>query len=32
MKAVVIKQPWAELVASGRKTLEVRTWRTRHRG
>ena len=32
MKAISIKQPWASLVASGRKTIECRTWRTTHRG
>ncbi len=32
MKALSLKQPWAELVVSGRKTLEIRTWRTKFRG
>jgi hypothetical protein len=32
MKALSVKQPWAGLIASGRKTIEVRTWPTRHRG
>jgi hypothetical protein len=32
MKAVSIRQPFAELVAQGRKTLEIRSWRTHHRG
>lgn len=32
MKALSLKQPWAELVASGRKTLEIRNWRTNFRG
>lgn len=27
-----IRQPWAALVASGRKTIEVRSWLTRIRG
>ena len=27
-----VRQPWAELILSGRKTIEVRTWRTRYRG
>ncbi len=27
-----VKQPWAELIASGRKTIEMRTWRTSYRG
>lgn len=30
--ALSIKQPWAALVASGRKTIEVRSWLTRLRG
>ena len=32
MKALSIKQPGANLIASGRKTVEVRSWATRHRG
>ena len=32
MKAIVIRQPWAELIARGEKVLEVRRWRTSHRG
>lgn len=32
MRAIVIQQPWASLIASGKKTLEVRSWRTNHRG
>ena len=31
MKALTVKQPWASLIASGKKTLEVRTWQTSHR-
>lgn len=27
MKALSVKQPWASLIASGRKTIELRTWR-----
>src|SRR4051812_32132027 len=27
-----IRQPWAELILLGRKTIEVRTWATKHRG
>lgn len=30
--ALSIRQPWAELILQGRKTIEVRTWNTRHRG
>jgi hypothetical protein len=32
MKALSIKQPWASLIASGRKTIELRTWQTKYRG
>ncbi len=32
MKALAVREPWASLIASGRKTIEVRTWRTTHRG
>lgn len=32
MKALSLKQPYAELVVSGRKTIELRTWRTKFRG
>ncbi len=32
MKALSLKQPWAELIVSGRKTLEIRKWRTKFRG
>lgn len=32
MKALSVRQPWASLIASGRKTIEVRTWRTNYRG
>jgi len=27
-----VQQPWATLLASGRKTIETRTWRTDYRG
>jgi hypothetical protein len=30
--AISIKQPWAALVVSGRKSIEVRSWATRIRG
>jgi hypothetical protein len=30
--ALSLKQPWAALLAHGRKTIEVRSWRTRQRG
>ena len=30
--ALSIKQPWAALLAMGRKTIEVRSWRTHIRG
>lgn len=32
MKALSVKQPWAELIASGVKTIETRTWYTSYRG
>jgi hypothetical protein len=32
MKALSIKQPWANMIASGRKTIETRKWKTDHRG
>ena len=32
MKAISVRQPWANLIAAGEKTIEVRRWATRHRG
>lgn len=32
MKALSIRQPWAELILQGRKTIELRTWHTHYRG
>lgn len=32
MKALSIRQPWAELILSGRKKYELRKWRTAFRG
>ncbi|MEK6874506.1 MAG: ASCH domain-containing protein [Nanoarchaeota archaeon] len=32
MKALSLRQPWAELILQGRKTIETRTWNTRFRG
>jgi len=32
MKTLSIRQPWAELIIQGRKTLELRTWTVKHRG
>lgn len=32
MKAISIRQPWAELILQGRKTIELRTWGTKIRG
>lgn len=32
MKTIVLRQPWASLVAEGKKTIELRTWSTKHRG
>ncbi len=32
MKALSVRNPWAALIASGEKTIELRTWRTSFRG
>ncbi len=32
MRAFSLKQPYAELVVSGKKTIELRNWRTKFRG
>jgi hypothetical protein len=32
MKCLSLKQPYAELLVSGKKTIECRTWSTRFRG
>lgn len=32
MKALSIKEPWASLILRGEKTIETRTWQTKHRG
>jgi len=32
MKALSIKQPWAELILNGRKKIELRNWNTNFRG
>lgn len=32
MKALTLSQPWAELVAAGRKRYETRSWSTKYRG
>jgi hypothetical protein len=32
MKTISIKAPWCQMIASGQKTIEVRTWKTDHRG
>lgn len=31
-KAISLKQPWANLIASGKKTIETRRWSTKYRG
>ncbi len=31
-KAISLKQPWANLVASGKKSIETRKWSTKYRG
>ena len=32
MKALSIKEPWASMIYSGKKTIETRTWQTNYRG
>lgn len=32
MRVLSVKQPWAEFIASGQKTIELRTWTTSYRG
>lgn len=32
MKALSVKQPWANMIASGEKTIETRRWATDYRG
>lgn len=32
VKALSFRQPWAELVLQGKKSLDLRTWSTRYRG
>ena len=32
MKALCVRQPWASLIAAGRKTVELRSWGTHKRG
>ncbi len=32
MKALSIKQPWANMIANGEKTIETRLWPTDYRG
>jgi hypothetical protein len=32
VKALTIRQPWAELILRGRKPFELRSWRTNYRG
>ena len=32
MRALSVRPPWAEMIASGRKTLEIRSRRTHYRG
>lgn len=31
-RALVVRQPWASLIAEGRKTIELRSWSTSYRG
>lgn len=32
MKVLSIKEPYASLILNGKKTIETRTWKTKHRG
>lgn len=32
LRGLTVRQPWASAIAAGRKTIEVRTWRTTWRG
>ena len=32
VKALSVKQPWADMIMNGQKKIEIRTWRTRYRG
>jgi hypothetical protein len=32
MKALSVRHPWVDLILAGSKTIEIRTWSTRHRG
>jgi ASCH domain-containing protein len=32
VRAITIRQPWAELIVRGDKDVENRSWRTNHRG
>lgn len=32
MKALSIREPWTGLIVEGKKTIELRTWRTHYRG
>lgn len=32
MKALSVQQPWAQLIAQGDKTIEVRSWVAKYRG
>ena len=32
MKALSFRQPWADLILNGKKTLEVRSWKDNYRG
>jgi hypothetical protein len=32
MKAISIREPWASLIHTGKKTIETRTWKTDYRG
>ncbi len=32
MRVLIVRQPWASLIATGRKSVELRSWSTSYRG
>lgn len=32
LRVLSVRQPWGSLIASGRKTIELRSWSTKYRG
>ena len=31
-KVITVRQPWATLLATGKKRIETRSWKTKYRG